>query len=127
MVLEVLARKKTNYLKKSKKNIIFFDKEFSEEEVANTLKENVYLTLDLDVFDPSIMPSVGTPEPGGLEWQEVLNLIKTVSKNKNIVGVDVVELSPIAGLIAPDFLAAKLIYKIIGYILSDDKKSKKFN
>lgn len=121
------SEEEANYLKKSKKNIIFFDKEFSEEEVANTLKENVYLTLDLDVFDPSIMPSVGTPEPGGLEWQEVLNLIKTVSKNKNIVGVDVVELSPIAGLIAPDFLAAKLIYKIIGYILSDDKKSKKFN
>ncbi|MDO8435810.1 MAG: agmatinase [bacterium] len=105
-----------DFLKESKKSNIFFGKQFSIEEIMGTLKENVYITLDLDVFDPSIMPSVGTPEPGGLTWEDVLGVIREVGKNKNIIGVDVVELSPIPGLIAPDFLAAKLIYKIIGFI-----------
>jgi len=113
-----LSKEEADYLKESKKNNIFFDKKFSNEEVINTLKENVYLTLDLDVLDPSIMPAVGTPEPGGLGWYEVLDLIKAVSKNRKIVGADTVELSPIPGFIAPDFLAAKLAYKIISYILS---------
>jgi len=110
-----ISEEESEYLKESKKNNIFYDKRFSNEEVINTLKENVYLTLDLDVFDPSFMPSVGTPEPGGLGWYEVLDLIKEVAKNRKIVGADVVELSPIPGFVAPDFLAAKLIYKIIGY------------
>jgi len=113
-----LSEEEANYLKESKKNNIFYDRKFTVEEVIKTLKENVYLTLDLDVFDPSIMPSVGTPEPGGLDWYEVLDLILAVSLNRKIVGLDVVELSPIAGLIAPDFLAAKLVYKIIGYIFN---------
>lgn len=104
------------YVKESKKNNIFFGKQFTNEEVINTLKDNVYITLDLDVFDPSLMPSTGTPEPGGLNWGEVLGVIKEIAKTKNIIGVDVVELSPIPGLIAPDFFAAKLVYKIIGYI-----------
>lgn len=112
-----LSEEEANYLKKSKKNNIFYDKKYSSEEILSTLKENVYLTLDLDVFDPSIMPSVGTPEPGGLGWYEVLDLLKTVAENRKIVGADVVELSPIPGLIAPNFLAAKLVYKIINYIL----------
>ena len=85
--------------------------------ILKDLSKNVYLTVDVDVFDPSIMPSTGTPEPGGLGWYEVLNLIEKVAKNKNIVGVDVVELAPIPGFSAPDFLAAKLVYKIISYII----------
>ena len=105
----------SEYLKESKKNNIFYGKKYTIEEVLNTLKENVYLTLDLDAFDPSIMPSVGTPEPGGLEWDSVLTLLKEVAKNRKIVGADIVELSPIPGLISPDFLAARLVYKIIGY------------
>jgi agmatinase len=110
-----ISEEESEYLKESKKNNIFYDKRFSNEEVINTLKENVYLTLDLDVFDPSFMPSVGTPEPGGLGWYEVLDLIKEVAKNRKIIGADVVELSPIPGFVAPDFLVAKLVYKIIGY------------
>jgi agmatinase len=78
------------------------------------LSENVYITIDLDVFDPSIMPSTGTPEPGGLGWYDVLDLIEFVSKNKNIVGFDVVELCPSKNK-APDFLAAKLMYKLLSF------------
>jgi agmatinase len=83
--------------------------------VIPMLSDNVYITIDLDVFDPSIMPSTGTPEPGGLLWYDVLALLKTVSNKKNIVGFDVVELCPDAGNKAPDFLAAKLIYKLLSY------------
>jgi len=112
-----LSEEEANYLKDSKKNNVFYDKKYSTEEVIGTLKENVYLTLDLDVLDPSVMPAVGTPEPGGLDWDEVSNLLKEVSQNRKIVGADIVELSPIPGFIAPNFLAAKLVYKIISYVL----------
>jgi agmatinase len=84
--------------------------------VLEGLTDEVYLTLDLDVLDPSIMPSVGTPEPGGLGWYEILDLLRTLSQRKRIVAFDVVELAPQPGNIAPDFLAAKLIYRIMGYI-----------
>ena len=87
------------------------------EEALKGLTENVYLTFDLDALDPSIMPAVGTPEPGGLLWQETINFIGEISKHINIVGADVVELMPIPGLHAPDFLAAKLVYKIICSIM----------
>ena len=112
-----VSTEEAEYLKESKKNNIFYGKKYTPEEVINTLKENVYLTLDLDVFDSSVMPSVGTPEPGGLGWEDVLRLLSEVSKNRKIVGADIVELSPIPGFIAPDFLAAKLVYKIISFIL----------
>lgn len=82
------------------------------------LAENVYLTIDLDVFDPSIMPSTGTPEPGGMLWDEVLAFLRKVSEERRIIAFDVVELSPQPGNSAPDFLAAKLIYKLIGYIFN---------
>lgn len=95
---------------------IFYAPEIPVEKIISTLKEKVYLTLDLDVLDPSIMPSTGTPEPGGLGWYEILNLIKEVAKKRNIIGADVVELDPIPGLSAPDFLAARLTYKIISYV-----------
>jgi agmatinase len=85
------------------------------DDVVTSLTEEVYITLDLDVLDPSIMPSVGTPEPGGLGWYEVLGLLRTVILRKRVVGMDVVELAPIPGNTAPDFLAAKLIYRMIGY------------
>ena len=86
-------------------------------EMIAHLSQNVYITLDLDVLDPAIMPSVGTPEPGGFSWHQVLHIVREVAKNRNIVGFDVMELCPIPGLLAPDFLAAKLIYKMIGYSL----------
>lgn len=83
------------------------------EDVINTLNENVYLTIDLDGLDPSIMPSTGTPEPGGLSWWQLLSLIDLLSKRKNIVGFDVVELCPNPNEKSSDVLAAKLIYKIL--------------
>jgi agmatinase len=82
---------------------------------AGKLSRNVYISIDLDVFDPSIMPSTGTPEPGGLGWYEVIDLLEYVSKKKNIVGFDVVELCPSKYNMAPDFLAAKLIYKLLSF------------
>jgi agmatinase len=83
--------------------------------VINLLTDRVYITIDLDVFDPGIMPSTGTPEPGGLGWYQVMKLLHSVSKSKQIVGFDVVELCPSDNK-APDFLAAKLIYTLLSYI-----------
>lgn len=79
------------------------------------LTENVYLTVDLDGFDPSIMPSTGTPEPGGLQWYQTLTFLKKVIERKNLVGFDVVELCPNPEERSSDFLAAKLVYKILSY------------
>ncbi len=86
------------------------------DEIASGLGEEVFVTIDLDVFDPSIMPSTGTPEPGGLGWYDVLRLLKTVTEKRRVVGFDVVELCPIPGIKAPDFLAARLVYKMMGYM-----------
>jgi agmatinase len=83
--------------------------------VMGRLTENVYITFDVDGFDPALVPSTGTPEPGGLGWYPVLRLLRRVFQERNVRGVDVVELAPIPGLHAPDFLVAKLIYKMIGY------------
>ena len=80
------------------------------------LPTDIYITIDLDVLDPSIMPSVGTPEPGGLGWYEMINLLKMLTERKNILGFDIVELCPQPGNHAPDFLAAKLCYKLLGFI-----------
>ena len=76
-----------------------------------------YLTFDLDGFDSSVMPATGTPEPGGLFWDDVIPIIKEVAKVSKIVGADVVELAPMENLHASDFLAAKLCYKILSYSL----------
>ena len=86
------------------------------EVVTDGLTDEVYITVDLDVFDPSVMPATGTPEPGGLGWYEVLEVLRTVALKKRVVGFDVVELCPIAGNIASDFMAARLVYKLMGYI-----------
>jgi len=86
------------------------------DEVLSNLTDEVYLTLDLDVLDPAIMPAVGTPEPGGLSWYETIGFLRLLSQNKRIISCDVVELSPQPGNVAPDFLAAKLIYRIMGYV-----------
>lgn len=77
----------------------------------------VYVTIDLDGFDPSVMPSTGTPEPGGLLWADVMALIAEVTRVATVVGADVVELAPISGLAAPDFLAAKLCYRLLSAVL----------
>jgi agmatinase len=87
-------------------------------DAVRLLTDCVYVTIDLDVFDPGIMPSTGTPEPGGLGWYQVLKLLWFVSKSKRIIGFDVVELCPSSSK-APDFLAAKLIYTLLSYIAAN--------
>ncbi len=88
------------------------------EHSTDQLTENVYITLDLDVFDPSVMPATGTPEPGGMTWYSVVEYLKKVFSSKNVVGFDIVELAPIEGLHSPQFLAAKLYYKMLSYKFS---------
>lgn len=82
---------------------------------VGALGRDVYLTIDVDYFDPSLMPSTGTPEPGGGTWDQTVAFLERVFRERNVVGCDVVELAPIPGLAAPDFLAAKLVYKLIGF------------
>ena len=87
----------------------------SLDDIAAALSDEVYVTIDLDVLDPSVMAAVGTPEPGGMGWYEMLRLLRRVAATKRIVGFDVVELCPQQGPVACSFLAAKLVYKLIGY------------
>ncbi len=84
----------------------------------NMLSENVYITIDLDVFDPSIMPSTGTPEPGGPDYFELMHFLRDVAKYKNVVGFDIVELCPSPVNKTPDFIAAKIIYQLLSYIFA---------
>jgi agmatinase len=83
--------------------------------VVSQMTDNVYITVDLDVFDPSIMPSTGTPEPGGLDWYKIISLLRRVFEKKNVLGFDIVELAPIENYKAADFLTAKLYYKMLSY------------
>jgi agmatinase len=85
------------------------------ERVVDSLTDTVYITIDVDGLDPAIMPATGTPEPGGVSWYEALALLRKVIEKRTVVGCDIVELSPIPGNIAPNFLCAKLIYKILSY------------
>ncbi|MDD5475516.1 MAG: agmatinase [Syntrophales bacterium] len=85
--------------------------------ICDALTDDVYVSIDLDAFDPSVMPSTGTPEPGGLYWKDVLQLINNVSQKKTVHGFDVVELCPLPGLFAPDFMAARLVYRFMGYLV----------
>ena len=108
------------FLKKNKKRIkIYWAKDKSKWNLAEFKKiiknRKVYLTFDLDGFDLSIMPATGTPEPGGLFWDETINIIKIAAQSSHIVGADINELAPIKGFDSYNFLAAKLAYKIISY------------
>lgn len=84
-----------------------------------SLTRNVYITIDLDVFDPSLMPSTGTPEPGGPDYFELMHFLRDVAVTRNIVGFDVVELCPDPGNKMPDFVAARVIYQLLSYIFHD--------
>jgi len=90
----------------------------SPEDITASLSDNVYVSIDLDVFDPSIVPAVGTPKPGGMQWHEVLNLLRSVTLHKRVIGFDLVELCPKEGPASCAFLAAKLAYKLIGYAIT---------
>ncbi|MBK5098551.1 MAG: agmatinase [Gemmatimonadetes bacterium] len=86
--------------------------------VVTLLPEHVYLTIDLDAFDPSLLPATGTPEPGGLGWYEVNELVRRVARERRIVGFDVVELLPLAGEHASDFIAAKLVHRVLAEVFA---------
>ena len=108
------------FLKKNSKRINIFWAKDKKKWNLNTFKKmiknkTVYLTFDVDGFDSSIMPATGTPEPGGLFWNESLEIIKIAAKNSNIVGADINELAPIKGFNSYNFLVAKLAYKILAY------------
>lgn len=85
------------------------------DEVMNHLGDDVYITFDVDCFDPALVPATGTPEPGGLQWYPVMKLLRRVFGERQVHACDVVELAPQPGNHAPDFLVAKLVYKLIGY------------
>ena len=115
-----ISKSEISYLRKNSSRIkIFWAKDklkWNLNKFKHLIKnKNVYLTFDVDGLDSSIMPATGTPEPGGLLWDETLNIIKIAAKNSNIVGADINELSPIKGFNSYNFLAAKLAYKIISY------------
>lgn len=109
----------------SEKQYMNYDKCFFAEEIygqtdwmdesIKLMTDKVYITIDLDVFDPSIMPSTGTPEPGGIDWNTAIRYLKKVFDQKQVVGFDIVELAPMDGFKAPDFLTAKLYYKLLSY------------
>ena len=115
-----ISRDEIYFLKKNSSRIkIFWAKDKLKWDLKKFKKmiknKVVYLTFDVDGFDSSIMPATGTPEPGGLFWDETLNIIKIAAKNSNIVGADINELSPIKGFNSYNFLVAKLAYKILAY------------
>ncbi len=93
---------------------IFGDESWMDKSIAQ-MTDQVYLTIDLDVFDPSIMPATGTPEPGGLLWNTTIRYLRKVFEAKTVVGFDIVEFAPIEGMHAPQFLTAKLYYKLLSY------------
>ena len=96
---------------------LYYDKMLYQKAV-DKLTENVYVTIDLDVFDPSVMPSTGTPEPGGPDYFELMHFLRDVARKRNIVGFDVVELCPSTTNKSPDFMAAKIIYQLLSYIFA---------
>jgi len=124
-----ISKSEIPYLKKNFSRINIFWAKDKPKWDLNKFKrliknKTVYLTFDVDGLDSSIMPATGTPEPGGLLWDETLKIIKIAAKNSNIVGADINELSPIKGFNSYNFLVAKLAYKIISYCFEFNKKTK---
>ena len=117
-----ISKEEAEYIQKANNIFTFFaaniiGREDWMEEAVSHLSENVYITIDVDVFDPSYVPATGTPEPGGLDWYQVIRFLNLVSRERKIVGFDAVELCPIPGQVASDFLVAKLLYKLMGYTI----------
>ena len=115
-----ISKEEIPFLKRNSKRIkIFWAKDKSKWDVNKFKRliknKNVYITFDVDGLDSGIMPATGRPEPGGMFWDETLNILKIAAKNSNIVGADLNELSPIKGFNSYNFLAAKLVYKILSY------------
>jgi agmatinase len=93
------------------------------EKIISLLGDTIYITVDLDVLDPSLMPAVGTPEPGGMGWRECLDFLKRIFSEKKVVGLDMVELCPLPGAAHGVFTAAKMAYRLAGYWFRQDNKS----
>ena len=111
------------FIKKNKIKILGPGVNLKEiKKLIKQLKNKIYISIDMDVFDPSEIPAVGTPQPGGMHWNEILKLIKIIAKNKEIIGFDIVELSPIKNNYQSEFLGAKLLYNLIGYCFKDKFK-----
>jgi agmatinase len=111
------------------KTTIFYDVSMRRdpnwiERVVDSLGDTVYVTIDVDGIDPAVMPATGTPEPGGLSWYEMLALLRATLTRRRVVACDVVELSPIPGLVAPNFLCSKLVYKILTYQFAGQASSR---
>lgn len=113
-------REEADYIKEyGLRKSIFYAHEYDDSKIPSILKgltDDVYITVDVDGFDPSVIPATGTPEPGGLYWYQVLSILKEVFARKNVVGADVVELAPKKDLHYADYTIAKLVYKMIGYL-----------
>jgi len=120
-----LSKDEAEFLKKTKQvtnfsnHTIFSDKDWIKK-IIDFLSEKVYVSIDMDVFDPAFVPGVGTPEPGGLSWFDVINLLEEIAKRKKVIGFDVVELKPEKNNIRSEFFAAKLIYRFLGYLLKHE-------
>lgn len=110
-----VSSEEARFIKKTRKNDIYYAPDMPIEEIISLLGQDVYITFDLDFLDPAYMESTGTPEPGGYDWYQTISILKAVCKQRRIIGADVVELSPKPNIKGPDFLAAKLAYKLIGY------------
>lgn len=118
-----LCQEEADFIKKKKLRLFYakdiIGKEEWMKEAISRLSDKIYLSIDLDFLDPSIMPAVGTPEPGGLGWYETLEFLRLLTKEKKILGIDVVELCPAPQDIPSSFTAAKLIYKLIAYLTTN--------
>ncbi len=111
-----VCREEMEYIDKAGiADTIHWGAEFDTKKILSQLTDRVYVSIDLDGFDPSECPGVGTPEPGGIRWAQALGLLRAVAEKKRVVGFDVVELLPIAGSVQSEFFAAKLAYKLLGY------------
>jgi agmatinase len=93
--------------------------------VVDTLESHVYISIDVDGMDPAIMPATGTPEPGGLSWPEITGLLRATARQRTVVAADLVELSPIPGIVAPNFLCARLVYKLLTYRFASDPRARR--
>jgi agmatinase len=112
-----ISREEMDFVRETNVPVFFADRLARGESIDfGFLPDRVYLSVDVDVLDPSLMPSTGTPEPGGLSWYRIIELLETLVRGRRIVGFDVVELSPQPGNHGPDFTAAKLVYKLMGLV-----------
>lgn len=115
-----ISSEEMEFWKRERPSTIFWARDirpgkFDPKAIVATLTDRVFLTIDVDGLDPAIMPATGTPEPGGIGWYDLLDLLRELFATREVVGADMLELAPIPGLVAPDFLCARLVYKIVGY------------